>query len=373
MGVVPGTAPGRALAAVAVAVVAVGTLDLVQHYRLGIPAALALSLLRALPLGLALRRPLAAWAGTLVATVLTAVPAERVSPAEPWPWAVTSTLAALPVLAVVGARHRPPVLAAVYGSAVAAGTLPLLVAPGRGDRVDLIPMAVLAAVALAGGWLVRGRADARRSLVEQVRVTEGERAGRELLQERARLARELHDVIAHGLSVVTVRADSAPHRVADVSPAAAAEFTAIAEAARGSLAELRQVLGVLRDPDADPETLPLPGLADLPDLVGDPGLEVPAGVPPAVQLTAYRVVQEALSNARRHAPGARSAVSVAAGDRALRVSVINAAGGPSTGPGSGYGLAGMRERVALLGGTLRAGPRPDGGWQVEAVLPWEAP
>jgi signal transduction histidine kinase len=261
------------------------------------------------------------------------------------------------------------VLAAVLGSALAAGAVPLLLSE-RGEWSELIRTGALTGAALGAGYLIRGRTEARAELVEQARRTEGERAGRELLRERTRLARELHDVIAHGLTVVTVRADSAPVRVPGVSPAAAAEFAAIADAARGSLAELRQVLGVLRDPDADPETLPLPGLADLPALVGDPALPVPAGVPPAVQLAAYRIVQEALSNARRHAPGAHPAVAVTAADRTLRVTVTNPAGGPPTGDGAGYGLAGMRERATLLGGTVAAGPRPDGGWQVEAVLPW---
>jgi signal transduction histidine kinase len=351
----------RVLAATAVLITALGTLDLVQHYELGVAAAVGLSLLRVAPY-LLLRRPLLAWAGSLAATVLTALPADPVSAAEPWPWAVTSLLAAAPVLIVVGSRHRPPVLVAVLASALAAAA-GLLAAADRGQWYELVRTGALAGAALAAGWLLRGWLEARREVFRQVRRSEG-------LQERARLARELHDVIAHGLTEVTVRADSAPHRVPDVPPAAAAEFTAIADAARGALAELRQVLGVLRDPGADPDTLPLPGLADLPALAGDPGLAVPAGVPPAVQLAAYRIVQEALRNARRHAPGAPCAVDLAVDGPALRVTVTNPAGGPPGPPGSGYGLAGMRERAALHGGHLRAGPRPDGGWRVEAVLPW---
>jgi hypothetical protein len=124
---------GRALAAFPVLLVLIGTLDLVQHYGLGVPAALGLSGLRAAPLAVVLRRPRLAWAGTLAATLLTAVPAERVSAAEPWPWAVTSVLAAMAVLVVLGTRERPPVLVAAWGSALAAGVLPLLVAPDRGD------------------------------------------------------------------------------------------------------------------------------------------------------------------------------------------------------------------------------------------------
>ncbi|HEY6744695.1 MAG TPA: histidine kinase dimerization/phosphoacceptor domain-containing protein [Mycobacteriales bacterium] len=278
------------LAVLGAAVLGLGTLDLHQHYQLGIAAAAGLSLLRAAPLALVRTRPVAAWAGTLAATVLTAVPAERVSPEEPWPWVVTSVLAALPVLAVLGSRRPVPVLVAAWLSAVAAGAVPLLVAPDRGGWAGLLPVGALTAAALAGGWLATGRAEARRRLAQEVVRVQAERAGREMLRERARLARELHDVIAHGLSVVTVRADSAPHRLAGVTPAIAAEFDAIAEAARGSLAELRQVLGVLRDPAAASGTAPLPGLADLPALAGPVPVVVsaPPDVPPSVQLTAYR-------------------------------------------------------------------------------------
>jgi signal transduction histidine kinase len=364
--------PVRLLAVLAAAVFGLGTLDLYQHYQLGIAAAAGLSALRAAPLALVRRRPLPAWAGVLAATVLTAAVSHPVGPSEPWPWAVTSVLAALPVLAVLGTRRPPPVLAVVWASALAAGVVPLLLAPDRGSWTALIPVAALTAGALAGGWLARGRTDARRRLDQEVVRAEAERAGREALRERARLARELHDVIAHGLSMVTVRADSAPHRLAGVTPAIAAEFDAIAEAARGSLAELRQVLGVLRDPAAASDTAPLPGLADLPALVGPVPLTVaaPAGVPAAVQLTAYRVVQEALSNVRRHAPGTDAAVTVAATADALRVTVVNTApAAPAPATGSGYGLAGMRERTDLRDGRLDAGPTADGGWRVEALLP----
>jgi signal transduction histidine kinase len=361
------------LGVLAAAVVCFGSLDLHQHYSLAPAAAVGLSLLRAVPLALVLRRPLLAWGWTLAATVLTAAAAEPVTHSEPWPWAVTSVLAALPVLAVLGARRPRPELLAVWASALIAGAVPLLVAPDRGNWSGLVLVGALTAAALAGGDLARGRSEATRRLGAQVRATDAERAGREVLRERARLARELHDVIAHGLSEVTVRADSAPHRLADVSPAAAAEFGAIAEAARGALGELRQVLGVLRDPAGGAETAPLPGLAELPALAAGVPLTVdarPEAVPPVVQLTAYRVVQEALSNVRRHAPGTTATVTVTGDADTLRVRVANPAGArPGIGTGHGYGLAGMAERVALLDGTLDAGPAPDGGWRVDAVLP----
>ena len=367
----------RGVAVLAAAVVVLGSADLVQHYLVEPPAALGLSLLRAAPLVLLLRWPMLAWCGVLAASMGILGPRYPVSVTEPWPWLASSLLAALPVLAVVGAGpRRPRVLVAVWLSVPLAGALALLLAdPRRGSAAGLATPTVLAAVALGAGWLYANRTDYRALLGEQVRATDTERAAREVLRERARMARELHDVIAHGLSMVTVRADSAPHRLTGVTPEAAAEFGAIAEAARGALEDLRRVLGVLRDPDAAADSDPQPGLADLPVLARDATLstDVTGPVPPAVQLIAYRVVQEALSNARRHAPGTAVAVRVATADGALRITVGNGPGGRSAGRGAGYGLTGMRERVEPAGGTLHAGPRPDGGWQVDVTLPVEGP
>jgi signal transduction histidine kinase len=208
----------------------------------------------------------------------------------------------------------------------------------------------------------------------------------------------MHDVVAHHMSMIAVQAETAPYRVPGLPDAARAEFTALGDSARAALTDMRRLLGALRSPETlrtnpGPERVPQPELSDVPELVDavrGAGAEVTlemAGrlpeVPGVVGLAAYRIVQESLSNAGRHAPGAAIRVSVGEGDGSVLVDVTNGPPGaafaspaarPATQgepepPGSGQGLAGMRERVALLGGEFQAGPRADGGYAVRASLP----
>jgi len=181
--------------------------------------------------------------------------------------------------------------------------------------------------------------------------------------------------------VVVVRADSAPHRLPDVPDAVRAEFTGIADEARASLTEMRRVLRLLREPVQQTGELgPQPGLDQLAELVestrragADVQLvgAVPSGFDPAVELTAYRVVQEGLSNAVRHALHAAVQVAVRRRTGELEVTVQNEKPPRPVvpAPGSGHGLTGMRERVALLDGTVSAGPTPEGGYLVHALIP----
>jgi signal transduction histidine kinase len=242
-------------------------------------------------------------------------------------------------------------------------------------------MGVLSAVAVVVGDLVHTRKDTNRRLAEQETISRTERAERERLQERARIARELHDVVAHHLSVVVVRADSAPHRLANVPTDVHEEFAEIASAARVSLTEMRRVLRLLREP-MEQELGPQPGLDQLRELIaatGEAGAEVrvegdiPSGFDPAVELTAYRVVQEALSNAVRHAPGTVITVALRKEEGRLNVTVANSRPqqDQQVAPGSGHGLVGMRERVALVEGTVSTGATPEGGYLVRARLPVE--
>ncbi len=204
------------------------------------------------------------------------------------------------------------------------------------------------------------------------------------LAERARIAREMHDVVAHHMSMIAVQAETAPYRLPGLPGSAQAEFAALSQSARAALADMRRLLGVLRSTD-EPELLPQPGLADLPALIDSArraGARVsldlpPAGreLPPVVALAVYRIAQESVSNAGRHAPGAVITVLVREEPRCVRVRIENgpapapAAATPGTVSAPGHGLAGMRERVVLLGGRLEAGPRPDGGFTVCAELP----
>jgi signal transduction histidine kinase len=202
-----------------------------------------------------------------------------------------------------------------------------------------------------------------------------------VLEERSRIARELHDVVAHHMSVIAIQAEAAPYRVPDPPKELTSSFADIRANALQALAELRRVLGVLRAERDDDQAAPQPTLGGLGELVAGArgaGLAVetavggtPRPLPTGVEVSAYRIVQEALSNAMRHAPGSRVRVELAYTPAALRLCVVN---GPpraaaSTLPGPGHGLLGMRERAAMLGGELTAAPTAGGGYAVTAVLP----
>ena len=360
-------------------------MDLGQHYRVPLGAALALALARALGLALAWVRPTVALPVSLATSALTAAASTPVSSSEPWPWPVTGVFGHAAVLVVVGARGASR--RELVGWWVATQLLSLVgmaLAPERGTWSALLTMAVFSAVAVGLGDLLRSRADSGRRLAEQETISAAERAERTRWQERARIARELHDVVAHHLSVVVVRADSAPHRLSELPDDAREEFAGIAEDARTSLTEMRRVLRLLReDPGGQAGELgPQPGIGELEELVASTRRagadvridgELATGLDPAVELTAYRVVQEAVSNAVRHAAGAVVRVAVRHKGDELVVTVANNPVPARTrnlaAPGSGQGLVGMRERVALLDGTLRIGPTPDGGFLVAASIP----
>ena len=226
------------------------------------------------------------------------------------------------------------------------------------------------------GRLVRTRA-------EQAAQLERERAGeadRAVAEERTSIARELHDVVAHRVSLMTVQAGAAKTIAGDNPQAALQAMEAVEHAGREALDELRHLLGVLR-PKADGGSLgPQPGLAGVPRLVDqfrEAGLDVsltmsdvPTDLPARVDLSAYRIVQEALTNVLKHAgPGARTEVRVNLDNEVVSIEVTDDGHAVTTLPGSGHGIMGMRERAQLLGGSLTAGPRVDGGFRVMARLP----
>ncbi|WP_061296616.1 sensor histidine kinase [Herbidospora cretacea] len=290
-------------------------------------------------------------------------------------WPVPAWAASTALLTGVHLVHPPTATDAVYGWTVQAGIVLLLAlreTPRTTAAFTLVgalpavfggPVAV-AAVAGAGaaGWLVHSRQEARDRLAGQL-------AENAVLEERARIARELHDVVAHHMSVISIQADAGPYRVSDPPPELTEAFATIRATALEGLAELRRLLGVLR---ADPSTAPQPSLADLDRLVEGADTSGDLGsLPPGVSLNAYRIVQEAVTNAMRHAPGATVGVRVALDGGELRIDVTNTAPGgpPAPSPGAGHGILGMRERAAMLGGTLTTGPTGDGGWAVRAVLP----
>lgn len=358
---------------------------LVQDYGLAGGWAGALATAQAAPLLLAVTRPLQAWwivfTADVVGAVLLLAAADDLT-GRSWPWTPMVVVGYLLLMVCLGLREPRRALLAVWLATGAAGLVFELVSQDRSDGAHLL-LFVLSGVVLLVTAALRERGDAQRRLVEQETISEVERAQRTLLEERARIARELHDVVAHHMSVITVQADSAPYRIEGLPEAAREEFSTIAAGARESLTEMRRLLAVLRSDGSAAERAPQPGLSRVQQLVeatvraGVPAelsLAAELGpVPPSVDLSAYRIVQEALSNVVRHAPGAPTRVSVTSAAGRLTVLVVNGPAAARTSPletsGTGHGLVGMRERVRLTGGTLDTGPLPDGGFRVAARLP----
>ncbi|MBZ5739064.1 sensor histidine kinase [Nocardioides mangrovi] len=237
------------------------------------------------------------------------------------------------------------------------------------------------ATIVVSAWALGALARTRRAYVdalversEQIRRDAEQQVALAAADERARIAREMHDVVAHGLSTIVVQADGARYAAPQDPTVAADALATISATGREALVEMRRMLGLLRSEDPT-GTRPQPGLADLAGLVaGDhvaATLPSPAsGVPDGVALTTYRVVQEALTNVRRHAgPDAHARVEVAVGDAVTVLVEDDGRGASAPADGRGLGLLGMRERVTAHGGTLEAGPRPGGGWRVAARMP----
>jgi signal transduction histidine kinase len=296
-------------------------------------------------------------------------------------------LVAVYSVAAYGSRWVP--LAGLAGVEVALVAVQLT--PGRTGVDTLVGnLGVVAAAWLLGHFAHNYRAYAAR--LEQ-RTTELERAREELArqavtEERLRLARELHDVVAHAMSVIAVQSGVGAH-VADTNPQEAAKaLAAIGATSRAALEELRRLLGVLRQEDEPLGALaPVPGLADLDSLlaeVGKAGLAVKLQIngtrpplPAGVDLSAYRIVQEALTNVVKHAGPAHAQVTIGYRDQEVTVEIIDDGPGAVTSTsdgrvGTGHGLIGMRERVQVFGGDLQTGPRPGGGFRVAARLPFAA-
>ncbi|MEV4114484.1 sensor histidine kinase [Nonomuraea sp. NPDC049695] len=246
------------------------------------------------------------------------------------------------------------------------------------DSMAVVTVAV--SVAMLFGYNVRMRRSATARLLEEERRSREAESAQAVLEERARIARELHDVVAHHMSVIAIQAEAVPLKARGDPAQLEAGLAEIRGLSLEAIAELRQVLGVLRDQDGRADTAPQPGLDRLEELLSNAraaGLAVlversgPIGLlPPAVGLSAYRIVQESLSNAMRHAPGATVTLDITRMRDQLRLRVANGPGtAPGSAPGGGQGLVGMRERAALLGGSLAAGPVESGGFEICATLP----
>jgi signal transduction histidine kinase len=341
----------------------------------------ALGLAQAGPLLVAVRWPLAAWRASaigMLAGVLALGGHHHL-----WPWAVTAWLALMFALLQVGVCTERWTAIGAGLATVLGVVLPAVVFGGTPFWFGVILVGQLAAVLLVAD-LVRGRNVAEANLAAQAELRRRDLGRQAVLEERARIARELHDVVAHHMSVIVLQASAAPYKIADLPPAAGRTFEVIGESARAALAETRRVVGLLREDDEAADRVPQPGLDRLDELVesarqagltvSERILGVPRPIPAGVDLSAYRIVQEALSNAARYAPGSAVQVGIRYGDDRLALSIVDDGNGGTVGPeaGGGHGLVGMRERVTMLGGTLHAGPGPAGGFEVTAELPYGA-
>ncbi|MFE9553922.1 sensor histidine kinase [Streptomyces sp. NPDC006692] len=371
----------------AVFLLVAGTVEYSRRFHLGMEIGVVLAGVQAGALVAALYRPRAAWWTTTAVTVVAALWAEpRADPDAFYPWSSVGVAVTSGVLLLVALTHRPRVAVETLAISLGAGVLCAVLhtrphnSPSAGLAFVCFSIAVVVGVAL------RGRRVARTQLVAQREMTAEERARRTLLEERTRIARELHDVVAHHMSVISIQAQVAPHLVENPSDELRENLAGIRQNAVEALTELRRVLGVLRSEDPLAEGArhaPQPSLQRLGELLANvrgAGVEVtvdvlgtPRPLSPGVELSAFRVVQEALSNAMRHAPGASVGVVVAHQSAELVVRVTNTAPdrpvAPS--PGAGHGLLGMRERTAMLGGALATGATPDGGYEVTATFPLE--
>lgn len=394
---------------VAVALVAISWPVTAVAYGVWTVTAMLIAIGQSAALVLAVRMPAAAIVLGVMSSAV-GIYATSDSTGLVWPWATTSILALLFLHLIVGLRHSWLHLVILWAASAALGVLSLI-APHAGELSGALANVIttvsltagISAVAVVGNLWIRSRA----RLESERRLSAEELAKRQELEERNRIAQELHDVVAHSMSVISVQATTARYRLPDLDGRSLEEFDSIAGSARQALTEMRGLLAILRG-GRDADLAPQPVLDDIPALVASTrgsGAEVElefaaesAGISATVGLTAFRVVQEGLSNALRHAPGAAVQVTVRPVDEQLWVAVVNGAasngadgggqetaghgggpdhlGGDRTGSrhlGGGFGLKGMRERVEALDGTLRVGPTPEGGFEVVATLPTTTP
>ncbi|WP_405723450.1 histidine kinase [Streptomyces sp. NBC_01537] len=373
-------APESLVAAAAVLAVA-ETVARGGSRHVSLPVALLLCLCTTLPLGLQRTYPAAAAVAASAATLLSLVPFQSLTVSG-----LAVQLAVLYRLGRAGSRRLTVLLVLPFVALALSGPPHA----GTGVRVLSVLLASLASAAAGAGLAHRARSEALEHTAAQ-RVIADTLLAHAARGERARIARELHDVVAHHISMIAVQAETARLTTPGLPTAGAQRLLSIGDTARAALTEMRRLLGVLRE-DAGtqgPDRRPQPGLPQLIELLDEARDATGTGtrlivhgpvtaLDPGVELTAYRIVQEALTNARRHAPGAAVDVELRYCDEALRLRIRdNGPGpgpgpsgqGPGPGPGHGHGLLGMRERAATVGGDLRTGLATGGGFLIEARLP----
>jgi len=294
--------------------------------------------------------------------------------------ALLAPLVALYTVATVESRMRSLALAAFVGIVLSVVRLSFTSESAGTAATDAVGYV---SAALFLGWAVANRrayVGEIRDRAEQAERTREQEARRRVDAERLRIARELHDAVAHSIATINVQAGVAAHVLSDQPEQASKALIAIKDSSKRALAELREILGILRTPEETESRTPTPGLDQLNALIDasrKAGVRVelevqgdPSVLPVAIDLAAYRILQESLTNVIRHAAPATAQVRIDCRDPTLALTVSD--DGQPNGTfkqGSGHGIAGMRERALALGGTLDAGPRPEGGFQVAALLP----
>jgi signal transduction histidine kinase len=350
--------------------------------HLGVPVGVGIALVCVAAAGVALRRwrPLTALAVALAAQAVTVFLGFTVDP----------MLAVAAVLYVIGLVKPARTALGALGAVLLTLSVLALFTPayvsGSGPGVTRVEAnfgraagtAIVLLAAWAAGRAVRaGRAYAEglREQAERRAEAKVDQARRAVAEERLRIARELHDVVAHSMSVVAVQAGVGRYVIGSNPAEAARALDAIETTSRATLREMRQLLGMLRD-GTPGEMLSAPGLADIADLAERAGLRVdlavrgmPRELPAGVDLAAFRIVQEALTNVVKHAGTGHGRVVVTYSDEAVAIEVTDDGAGAAIGGDEGHGLIGMRERVALYGGEFSAGPLPGRGYRVSASLP----
>ncbi|MEU9284904.1 histidine kinase [Streptomyces sp. NPDC048275] len=342
------------------------------------------ALLALFPVLLTLIRPVGAFWFSMAATPVVSVLG---SSWGNWPWLPGSFAAHVTVLTVVALRTRPRAAAWMWALTAVYGFLVESLLGSDHYATNTLALLFFSALALLVVTVLHIRREAQQEVTAHQSETAQERSKRTLLEERTTIARELHDVVAHHMSVVAIQAEAAPYRVENPPPELEQAFVTIRENAVAALTELRRVLGVVRAEDYEAPDAPQPTLADLDALlanVRDAGLTVEKAVtgavrelPQGVELSAYRIVQEALSNTLRHAPGATARVEIGYVLGGLGLRIVNdpapAASLVKSTHGAGHGITGMRERVTMLDGEMTAGETDDGGYEVAVFLPVPLP
>lgn len=361
----------------------------VAVYHVNLVLAFLVATVQCGSLGLAVVRPRLG-AALHLAAIVALVLLTRGSPEGTWPLPVAGLLSLGGLVLLLGLRERWPLAVGVWWASVVVVIVLVAASPARyavpdvwGTNLTIYTSgsAAVLITSIALGQRRRIRAD----LLAARRDVELEQSRRHLVEERARISRDLHDVVAHSMSLVHIQALSAPYRLTQAPRAEVdAEFNDIARLAASALAEMRQLLGVLRPDQSEAALAPQPQLGAIADLATSTtraGTTVEVDIDPrahgagaVVQVTAYRIVQEALSNVVRHAPGAATTVTIRHEQEALQVQVHNHARPGALPPGrapdhGGHGLQGMAERARLVGGTVSATPLDGHGFLVEATLP----